>query len=66
MGLLYKNREEIKTFVKFTQKDDKICMEFTCDGGKFGTEELLAIYKLSAVRLLEILSERNDYSEEEN
>jgi hypothetical protein len=66
MSLLYKSKEkqtisvDVKTF-----PDGKIELLFYSDCGKFGTDEILDSYKLKAERLLNILQERDDYSEDE-
>ena len=66
MSLLYKPKEEqtISVDVK-TFPDGKIELLFHSDCGKFGTDEILDGYKLTAERLLNILQERDDYSEDE-
>jgi uncharacterized protein (DUF433 family) len=40
--------------------DDEINLEFYTDTGKFGTEELLDDYELTAEQLLDILQEWRD------
>jgi hypothetical protein len=67
MSLLYKPKEEqtISVDVK-TFPDGKIELLFHSDCGKFGTDEILDGYKLTAERLLNILQERDDYSEDED
>ena len=57
MTLLYKDAEDIKYSVKIEQKDGKVKMLFSCDGGKFGTEEMLDEIEIEPKRLLEILQE---------
>ena len=65
MSLLYKPKEEQTTSVEIEQKEGKIILDFYSDCGKFGTEEALAGFKLTAERLLQILSEREDITDEE-
>ena len=67
MSLLYKPKEEqTVTFeVKTFSNDTIVVIDFYSDCGKFGTEEALAGYTLTAKRLLEILSEREDITDEE-
>lgn len=63
---LYKKEEdqtvscEIKTF-----PDGSIVLDFYSDCGKFGTDEMLAGYTLTAKRLLQILHDRDDYDDSE-
>lgn len=66
MSPLYKNKDEQKISVEFNWIDeDMVELLFTSDCGKHGTDELLDSYKLTAERLLSILQERTDYTEEE-
>lgn len=67
MDLLYKPKEEqTVTFeVKTFSNDTLIVIDFYSDCGKFGTEEALAGYTLTAARLLQILHEREDLTDEE-
>lgn len=62
---LYKPKEEQTTSVVIKQKDGKIILDFYSDCGKFGMEEPLAGFKLTAERLLQILSDREDITDEE-
>jgi hypothetical protein len=68
MSLLYKSKEEqtitfeVKTFIN----DTLVVIDFYSDCGKFGTDEALASYTLTAERLLQILSERKDITDSEN
>ena len=43
--------------------DNKILIEFYTDTGRFGTEELLDEYNLTAEQLLDILQEWRDNNE---
>lgn len=67
MTLLYKPKEEqtVTVEAKTQINDSVIVLEFSSDCGKFGTEEALAGYSLSAERLLQILREREDITDEE-
>ena len=68
MSILYKSKEEqTVTFeVKTFSNDTIVVIDFYSDCGKFGTDEALAGYTLTAKRLLQILSEREDVSDDEN
>ena len=64
---LYKQKEDqtiscdIKTLI-----DGRIVLDFYSDCGKFGTDEAIGGYVLTAERLLKILrAEQNEYSEDE-
>lgn len=67
MSLLYKTKEEqtVGFDVQVLKDDTIIVLDFYSDCGKFGTIEFLAGYTLTAKRLLEILSEREDITDEE-
>ena len=66
MSLLYKKPEDLTYIVySWKDKDGKLTLDFYADCGKHGTLEMLAGYKLTPKRLLEILQERDDYKEEE-
>jgi len=52
---------EIKAF----SNDTLMSVDFYRDCGKFGTEEALASFTLTADRLLQILQEREDITDEE-
>ena len=68
MSLLYKSKEEqtITFEVKTFSNDTLVVIDFYSDCGKFGTDEALAGYTLTAERLLQILSERKDITDSEN
>lgn len=57
MSLLYKDVKDIKYSVEIEQKDGKVKMVFSCNGGKFGTDEMLDEIEIEPKRLLEILQE---------
>jgi hypothetical protein len=65
MSLLYKDKKDITYKVRIREIGDKIEFEFEADCGKFGTSENLDRYFLTAERLLQILQDRDDYSEDE-
>jgi len=65
MSLLYKDKKDITYKVRIKEIGEKIEFEFEADCGKFGTSENLDRYFLTAERLLQILQDRNDYSEDE-
>jgi hypothetical protein len=66
MSLLYKPKEEqtveVEVEVLFNKK---VVFDFYSDCGKFGTDEALAGFKLTPERLLQILQEREDITDEE-
>lgn len=65
MSLLYKDEKDVTYKVNIKQIGDKIEFEFESDCGKFGTSENLDRYFLTPKRLLQILQDRDDYSEDE-
>lgn len=65
MSLLYKPKEAQTTTCVLKQEDGKIILDFYSDCGKFGTDEMIDGYKLTPERLLHILQDRDDYSEDE-
>jgi len=66
MSLLYKDKSEQTVSVEFEYVEDgKITLEFSADCGKFGTDEMLDGYILTPERLLQILQERVDITDEE-
>lgn len=67
MSLLYKPYEEQTTTfeVKTFSNDTLIVIDFYRDCGKFGMEEPLDGFILTADRLLQILQEREDITDEE-
>lgn len=62
---MYKPKAEQTTTCEIKQQYGKIVLDFYSDCGKFGTDEMLDGYKLTAERLLQILQDRDDYSEDE-
>jgi hypothetical protein len=65
MSLLYKPLQDQTLEVEITQKDGKIEIDFYSDCGKFGTHEPIAGWVLTPERLKQILSERQDITDEE-
>jgi len=67
MSILYKHTKDLVFEVSIEKRtnQENIKMLFSNDGGKFGGHEILDGYNLTPKRLLEILQDRNDYSEEE-
>ena len=63
--ILYKDRKDLKYEVQIIKDKDFIEFHFENDGGKFGTYESLFSCRITPERLLKILSERDDYTEEE-
>ena len=66
MSLLYKDPKDVITSVRITKKDKDIGFWFTADCGKHGTEEGLDEFTLTPERLLQILQEREDLTDDEN
>ena len=66
MSLLYKSKElqTLKVSIE-KQKDGKIQIDFEQDCGKHGTDEMIDGYILTPKRLLQILQDRDDYTDEE-
>ena len=60
---LYNPNPTLKVDIK--QEKGKVQFIFESDCGKFGTDEMLDYYNLSPERLLQILQEREDYTEDE-
>jgi hypothetical protein len=66
MSLLYKPKEEQTIELELEVLDDKsVVLDFYSDLGKFGMYEALAGFKLTPTRLLQILQEREDITDEE-
>lgn len=57
MGLIYKEKDEItyQCDVIKHEGSDHLFLMFTCDGGKFGTSEIVDEYEIDAISLLKIL-----------
>ena len=66
MSLLYKPLEEqTVTCLIDTLPNGKIQIDFYSDCGKFGTDEALQGYLLTPERLMQILKEREDITDDE-
>ena len=65
MSLLYKSKEEQTLTCDIKQENNKIIIDFSSDCGKFGTYEMLDGYTLTAKRLMQILQEREDITDDE-
>lgn len=65
MGVLYKPKEEQEVTVEIKTVDKIIHLDFYSDGGKFGTHEAIAGYKLTPERLRQILKEHDNYTDDE-
>ena len=65
MSVLYKDKKDVEYRVNIKHIGDKVELEFEADCGKFGTSENLDRYFLTPERLLQILQDRDDYSEDE-
>ena len=64
--MLYKDEEDMVYKVEVSEIDGKVRLIFSCDGGKFGTDEILDMYELTPRELLKAL-QRNyltDYAGE--
>tara|TARA_R110002096_G_scaffold368745_1_gene562010 strand:+ start:7514 stop:7723 length:210 start_codon:yes stop_codon:yes gene_type:complete len=66
MSSLYKDKEDITTFVEIENVNGVVVLEFSADCGKFGTDEMLDGYTLTPERLLEVLQSSDIITEEEN
>ena len=66
MGLLYKDKKDqtISCWMKITE-EGKVTLDFSSDCGKFGTDEALAGFIFTPERLLAILQDREDITDEE-
>lgn len=70
---LYKDKKDQTVTLDITSESpaiafettEKISLEFSSDCGKFGTDEMLAGYKLTPERLLEVLHAFDEYTDEE-
>lgn len=60
MDLLYKDPNDFIYSANFeTTEDGKIKIQFSCDGGKFGTDELIDEYEFTVKELLTILQKHD-------
>ena len=65
MGALYRDKKDVITKAEITQNDGKIELTFSADCGKFGSDENLAGFSLTPEKLLKVLNNFSDYSDEE-
>lgn len=65
MGILYKDPKDVTLKVEIIQLNGKIAIDFWSDCGKHGMDEMLQGYTLTPERLMQILSERDDYTDDE-
>lgn len=66
MSLLYKPKEEQTLTCDIeVDKQGKIRIDFSSDCGKFGTDEMLCGWVLTPERLMQILDEREDITDDE-
>ncbi len=65
MSLLYKDLKNTTVTADIKQSDGKIHIDLSSDCGKFGTDEMLSGYILTPERLMQILNDRDDYSDDE-
>ena len=64
--MLYKPKSEQTVSFDVVITKSTIELDFHSDCGKYGTDEMLAVYKLSAERLLQILNDREDITDDES
>jgi hypothetical protein len=65
MSLLYKDPKDVTLKVEIVQLNGKIVIDFYSDCGKHGMDEMLQGYVLTPERLMQILHEREDYTDDE-
>ena len=65
MSILYKPKEEQTITCEIKQILGRIFLNFQSDCGKFGAVEPIDSYLLTPERLLQILQDRDDYTEDE-
>lgn len=67
MSLLYKSKFSQKLSVDIVkiESSNEYRFLFTKDCGKFGTDEIIDLFNLTPDRLLQILQEREDLTENE-
>jgi hypothetical protein len=65
MSLLYKDKKDMATFIEIENVNGVVKLEFSSGCGKFGTDEILDSYTLAPERILEILQEYENYTDEE-
>ena len=65
MSLLYKPKDQQTLKCEVVFLNGKISIDFYSDCGKHGTDEMLQGYVLTPERLMQILSERDDITDDE-
>ena len=66
MSLLYKDKKDVTVSVEITNSElGVVQLDFSSDCGKFGADEMLAGFILTPERLLQILIDREDITDEE-
>ena len=66
MSLLYKDPKDIVYSVDISiERNGNIHFQFSCDGGKHGTDELIDEYEFTTLKLLEILQAHSKKEQEE-
>jgi hypothetical protein len=65
MSLLYKDPKDVTLKVEIVHLNGKIVIDFYSDCGKHGMYEMLQGYVLTPERLMQILHEREDYTDDE-
>jgi hypothetical protein len=65
MNLLYKPKDQQTLRCEVVFLNGKIAIDFYLDCGKHGTDEMLQGYVLTPERLMQILSERDDITDDE-
>lgn len=65
--MLYKDEKDLiyEADIKHRKNTDDIEIVFYSDCGKFGAEEMLAAFKLTPKRLLSVLNDRQDLTDDE-
>ena len=65
MSLLYKKPKDVTISLQVNMSKGRIRLDFSSNCGKHETEEMLAGYNLEYGRLLEILADQDDYTDDE-
>ena len=65
MSILYKEVKDVDVDLFTAFHEGRLMLNFSADCGKFGTNEALDSYALTPKRLLAILQEREDITDEE-
>lgn len=65
MSLLHKELSKQTVSCDIKQENGKVTIDFSSDCGIFGTDEMLCGFILTPERLMQILTEREDITDEE-